>query len=73
MNKNMLVDLPVRSCTLRHITGDGRRCLYKFAKLGTYSCCNGWTTSGVNTAPGLIEDAQQFTALVGGNAQTRLT
>ncbi len=40
---------------------------YTNLQSGTYSCCNGWTTSGVNTAPGLIEDAQQFTALVGGN------
>jgi len=32
----------------------------------------GWTTSGVNSGPGLVEDAQLFTSLVSGNA-TQIT
>ena len=34
----------------------------------SYNCCSGWTTSGINSGVGLVEDAQLFTSLVSGNA-----
>lgn len=36
---------------------------------GTYDCCTFWVVSGMNSGSkfGLVEDAQQFTSLVGGN------
>ena len=30
------------------------------------NCCVGWTTSGVSSPPGLVEDAQMFTSLTTG-------
>lgn len=36
----------------------------------TYNCCSGWTTSGVNSGVGLVEDAELFTAGISGNVTT---
>lgn len=42
---------------------------YTNLKGGTYDCCTWYVVSGVNSGSGfgLTEDAQQFTALLGGN------
>lgn len=36
----------------------------------SYNCCSGWTVSGSGSLPGLVEDAQLFTSLVSGNANS---
>lgn len=43
---------------------------YAYNNLGSpasYQCCTGWTIGGSQSLVGLVEDAQQFTAAVGGN------
>lgn len=40
---------------------------YTNLQSGSYNCCFGWTVGGAGSSVGLVEDAQQFTALVGGN------
>jgi PEP-CTERM motif len=36
----------------------------------SYGCCSGWTVGGSSSLVGLVEDAQLFTSLVSGNANS---